>query len=1435
MKLLFQILIIFLLIPLQAGFSQETASLSPTSLDERNLRDGDGDTLIITLEGATFNDPIGAITRFNLSNYISGKLIRDKVERIDDNNVRLILTLSGNIDANVAGITVEVERETTSHNQDITTDNSFTVNSYDEPDATLSGNSVFCGSGGSTSLTIDFSGQRPFTYNYEKDGTAVGEITVDAMSDIIVADEKVTYNLTYVIDKNGIRTDISGESITVIQEEYPAVPSISGEFNPCSYTQESYTASGGSGSFRWTVSGGSINGADNLSSVTIDWNSGAASITVTESTAGGCATPETETVTLKASPPKPAVTGDVGFCQDSVATLEAPPGYAAYYWNTTEITQTITVSNDNNYQVRVQNANGCWSLNSDNYSVTAYTTPRGWISINKDEICEGEIALLKISVNNYNSNWDAVYYDGTANQSVTNISTGFTNISVNPPAGYQTYTLINVNDGNCPGEVISFLDEANITVNASPEIVFTQSRDQFPTTEDPYTFEATPAGGTFSCSASGAISSDGIFSPDKADTCDCNIVTYTVTDGSTGCTSNKSITVEVYVPKGDFVAPGSYDNGTYKYIYCFDAPSDIISIENLYIPTGHMLIGSAWIGTVIPDGSDPLKATFNPSTAGDGFHTISFIYITQQLVFPFIIYMNQLPPELFVVDFVGSQTIDGLLDKYCLNADSVELKVTGFINTLNPGGSSGVPLFEGPGVSSNGAGEFWFNPDRAGSGNKTVTYSFTRDFSQCAITDQQLEVIHPLPRLGFDVPDVCVFTDPSIPDSTQFVNTSIDFVNIVTWSWDFGDPTSGVDNISNLANPYHDYNSDGSKTILLSGTDINNCTDVYTPNPAITLGRRSVATFTWENECDVDTLNLFAEDDGLVTEFHWDFGDGTTYPDLVTQFPKHHFPGAANYELGLIVKNSFNCFDSIKHIVPIRTTYTIRSDSVPYFEDFDNFLTTSKADWVSGPYGGTSINNWDRALLEGSVINDPIFDSAWVTNPSGPYFDGEQSLVEGPCFDFAEVKKPMIKFNYWVHAETGKDGVVLQSSVDDGKNWDVVGSNEDGINWYNSALIFGQPGGQRLGWTGITQTGWKEARNLLDPIIGSRVRFRFVLGANPDASNYDGFAFDNIWIGERSRIVLLEHFTNENSLESEDADTTVNRITLKNKDEVIDIQYHTSFPGQDSRNLYYPAGPSARSLYYGITSVPYSIMDGQSDFFGFDGPNGEYSWDEGDLLKRVLVDPLMEIDLSSSEVSNNRLNVISKLHLLDGNLKSENLTLHLAVVENETDKVIKVLKKMIPHTGGTSLFYLWTADDSVSVNYSWDFNPADFVHLDSLILVAFVQDELSKAIYQAAYVNFKDILSTGIEHNLSGIDGLDYIIYPNPAESIVYLEFSNSLKQDLVLEIYNELGSRLERKILHKGSGRFSIDTYRYSRGIYFLKLSSGKNNYGTKRLVIIH
>ena len=54
--------------------------------------------------------------------------------------------------------------------------------------------------------------------------------------------------------------------------------------------------------------------------------------------------------------------------------------------------------------------------------------------------------------------------------------------------------------------------------------------------------------------------------------------------------------------------------------------------------------------------------------------------------------------------------------------------------------------------------------------------------------------------------------------SANFVDTSL---NVPTsWSWDFGDPTTGANNTSNLQFPTHSFSSNGTFTISLTSTNV---------------------------------------------------------------------------------------------------------------------------------------------------------------------------------------------------------------------------------------------------------------------------------------------------------------------------------------------------------------------------------------------------------------------------------------------------------------------------------------------------------------------------------------------------------------------------------------------------------------------------------------
>ena len=117
------------------------------------------------------------------------------------------------------------------------------------------------------------------------------------------------------------------------------------------------------------------------------------------------------------------------------------------------------------------------------------------------------------------------------------------------------------------------------------------------------------------------------------------------------------------------------------------------------------------------------------------------------------------------------------------------------------------------------------------------------------------------------------------------------------------------------------------------------------------------------------------------------------------------------------------------------------------------------------------------------------------------------------------------------------DGAVLEYKVGDRMKWQPVGSLEDGISWFNSPSIR-FPGGNQTGWTTMNLQIhlWKTVANTLTELAGKKdVKFRIKYGTDGNASDNDGIAFDDIYIGERSRKVLLEHFTNTGSSAGSDA------------------------------------------------------------------------------------------------------------------------------------------------------------------------------------------------------------------------------------------------------------------------------------------------------------
>ncbi|WP_033960089.1 T9SS-dependent choice-of-anchor J family protein [Psychroserpens jangbogonensis] len=180
----------------------------------------------------------------------------------------------------------------------------------------------------------------------------------------------------------------------------------------------------------------------------------------------------------------------------------------------------------------------------------------------------------------------------------------------------------------------------------------------------------------------------------------------------------------------------------------------------------------------------------------------------------------------------------------------------------------------------------------------------------------------------------------------------------------------------------------------------------------------------------------------------------------------------------------------------------------PYTEDFE-----------SGPGGWiASSSSWELGVPANAIINSADSGAnAWVTNLDGNYSDSDNSEVTSPTFDMSSLTAPIIEFSIWYEAENSYDGMVLQSSIDDGATWQNVGSDSDGINWYNDTSITGGPGGQQIGWTGRNgggSNGWLFARNDLTGLGGqSNVSLRVAFGSDFSGTD-EGAAFDSVTISE---------------------------------------------------------------------------------------------------------------------------------------------------------------------------------------------------------------------------------------------------------------------------------------------------------------------------------
>ncbi|MFN0081366.1 MAG: PKD domain-containing protein, partial [Ferruginibacter sp.] len=202
--------------------------------------------------------------------------------------------------------------------------------------------------------------------------------------------------------------------------------------------------------------------------------------------------------------------------------------------------------------------------------------------------------------------------------------------------------------------------------------------------------------------------------------------------------------------------------------------------------------------------------------------------------------------------------------------------------------------------------------------------------------------------------------------------------------------------------------------------------------------------------------------------------------------------------------------------------------SFPYTEGFE----TTDGNWTSGGLG----NDWAwgtpaKPVITGAATGTRCWIVGGLTGSS--YTDGERSWLQSPCFDFTTLQYPHVSFNVFWEMEQRFDGGGFQYSTDLGVTWTNVGAVSEpanclNANWFNFTPITNMNGLATIrdGWSGNIQPtalpclggsgsgSWVNAQHTLINLAGTpNVIFRFIFGAGTTCNAYDGFAVDDIIIG----------------------------------------------------------------------------------------------------------------------------------------------------------------------------------------------------------------------------------------------------------------------------------------------------------------------------------
>ena len=150
----------------------------------------------------------------------------------------------------------------------------------------------------------------------------------------------------------------------------------------------------------------------------------------------------------------------------------------------------------------------------------------------------------------------------------------------------------------------------------------------------------------------------------------------------------------------------------------------------------------------------------------------------------------------------------------------------------------------------------------------------------------------------------------------------------VTYLWNFGDPSSGMLNLSNDSTATHIYNIPGNYSVTLTITSSFGCQTIVTYNNIVKVSPYPQVSFTYSPTSNITPVNgdvWFSAQSDPNNLLIWYFGDGTSASGITN--PMHTYNQAGVYTVMLIARNIDGCVDTAIHILNVNDYFTLWAPS----------------------------------------------------------------------------------------------------------------------------------------------------------------------------------------------------------------------------------------------------------------------------------------------------------------------------------------------------------------------------------------------------------------------------------------------------------------------------------------------------------------------------